>query len=72
MGVTIITTKRKNLKPELTYSTSYTTSNFLFSKFQSIVNVDEFVAATQVKLQNHFGGSFDWEKEMLQRKYYQS
>jgi iron complex outermembrane receptor protein len=64
-GVIIITTKKgKSKTPELTYSTSYTTSNYS-SKFK-VLSADEFIAATPGQDANHFGGSFDWEKEVLQ------
>ena len=64
-GVIIITTKKgKSKVPELTYSTSYTTSSY-YSKFK-VLSPDEFIAATPGQDANHFGGSFDWEKEVLQ------
>ena len=64
-GVIIITTKKgKSKDPELTYSTSYTTSSYA-SKF-NVLSTDEFLAATPGQAANHFGGAFDWKKEVLQ------
>jgi TonB-linked SusC/RagA family outer membrane protein len=64
-GVIIITTKKgKSKEPELTYSTSFTTSSYS-SKFD-VLSADEFVAATPGQTANHFGGSFDWKKQVLQ------
>ncbi|TRX24033.1 SusC/RagA family TonB-linked outer membrane protein [Flavobacterium franklandianum] len=64
-GVIIITTKKgKSKEPELTYSTSYTTSSYA-SKF-NVLSTDEFLAATPGQDANHFGGTFDWKKEVLQ------
>ena len=63
-GVIIITTKKgKSQQPELTYATSITTSSYA-SKFR-VLSADEFIAATPGQNANHFGGSFDWEKEIL-------
>jgi TonB-dependent starch-binding outer membrane protein SusC len=64
-GVIIITTKKgKNKAPELTYSTSYTTSSY--SSDFDVLSTDEFLAATPGQDANHFGGSFDWKKQILQ------
>ena len=64
-GVIIITTKKgKSKVPELTYSTSYTTSSYA-SKFD-VLSTDEFIAATPGQTANHFGGAFDWKKQVLQ------
>jgi TonB-linked SusC/RagA family outer membrane protein len=64
-GVIIITTKKgKSKEPELTYSTSYTTSSFA-SDFD-VLSTDEFIAATPTNTANHFGGSYDWKKQVLQ------
>jgi TonB-dependent starch-binding outer membrane protein SusC len=64
-GVIIITTKKgKSKEPELTYQTSYTTASYA-SKFK-VLSADEFLAATPGQTANHFGSSFDWEKEVLQ------
>ena len=64
-GVIIITTKKgKSKLPELTYSTSYTTSSYA-SKFD-VLSTDEFIAATPGQTANHFGGAFDWKKQVLQ------
>jgi len=64
-GVIIITTKKgKSQVPELTYSTSFTTSSYA-SDF-SVLSTDEFIAATPGQTANHFGGAFDWEKQVLQ------
>ncbi|MEY3499566.1 MAG: hypothetical protein RL308_1235 [Bacteroidota bacterium] len=64
-GVIIITTKKgKSKEPELTYSASYTTSSYS-SKFD-VLSTDEFIAATPGQTANHFGGSFNWKKEILQ------
>jgi iron complex outermembrane receptor protein len=64
-GVIIITTKKgKSKEPELTYSTSFTTSSYS-SKF-NVLSTDAFIAATPGQDANHFGGSFDWKKEVLQ------
>ncbi|MFV5684183.1 SusC/RagA family TonB-linked outer membrane protein [Flavobacterium sp. GB2R13] len=64
-GVIIITTKKgKSKVPELTYSTSYTTSSYA-SKF-NVLSTDEFIAATPGQTANHFGGAFDWKKQVLQ------
>jgi len=64
-GVIIITTKKgKSKEPELTYSTSYTTSNYS-SKF-NVLSTDAFIAATPGQTANHFGSAFDWKKEILQ------
>jgi TonB-dependent starch-binding outer membrane protein SusC len=64
-GVIIITTKKgKSKEPELTYSTSYTTSNYS-SKF-NVLSTDAFIAATPGQTANHFGSSFDWKKQILQ------
>ena len=63
-GVIIITTKKgKSKEPELTYSTSYTTSSYA-SKF-NVLSTDEFIANTP-NAANHFGDSFDWKKQVLQ------
>lgn len=62
-GVIIITTKKgKSKEPELTYSTSYSTSNYS-SKF-NVLSTNQFMAATPAT--NHFGGTYDWKKEVLQ------
>jgi iron complex outermembrane receptor protein len=64
-GVIIITTKKgKSKEPELTYSTSYTTSSFA-SKFD-VLSTEEFIAATPTNTANHFGGAYDWKKQVLQ------
>jgi iron complex outermembrane receptor protein len=64
-GVIIITTKKgKSKEPELTYSTSYSTSSYA-SKF-NVLSAGEFLAATPGQTANHFGGNFDWKKEVLQ------
>jgi len=65
-GVIIITTKKgkNNTAPELTYSTSFTTSTYA-SKFD-VLSTDEFIAATSDNKANNFGKSYDWKKEVLQ------
>ena len=63
-GVIIITTKKgKSKEPELTYSTSYTTSSY--SSDFDVLTTDEFLAATPGQDANHFGGSYDWKKAIL-------
>lgn len=65
-GVIIITTKKgKSKVPELTYDTSYTTSSYS-SKFD-VLSTDAFIAATPGQDANHFGSSFDWKKQVLQK-----
>jgi iron complex outermembrane receptor protein len=62
-GVIIITTKKgKSKEPELTYSSSYTTSSFA-SKF-NVLSTDEFIKLTPAD--KNFKGSYDWKKEVLQ------
>lgn len=64
-GVIIITTKKgKSKEPELTYSTSYTTSSYA-SDFD-VLSTAEFLAATPGQDANHFGGAYDWKKQVLQ------
>jgi TonB-linked SusC/RagA family outer membrane protein len=64
-GVIIITTKKGKTKvPELTYSTSFTTSSYA-SDFD-VLSTDEFLAATPDNTANHFGGAYDWKKQVLQ------
>ncbi len=64
-GVIIITTKKgKSKEPELTYSASYTTSSYA-SDFD-VLSTKEFLAATPTNTANHFGGSYDWKKQILQ------
>ncbi|TDD96577.1 SusC/RagA family TonB-linked outer membrane protein [Flavobacterium cellulosilyticum] len=65
-GVIIITTKKgKSKVPELTYSTSFSTSSYS-SKF-NVLSTEEFIAATPGQDANHFGGAFDWKKQILQK-----
>lgn len=67
-GVIIITTKKgKSKEPELTYSTSYTSSSYYSANF-NVLTTDEFIAATPEPTQvaNHFGSSYDWKKQVLQ------
>lgn len=66
-GVIIITTKKGKAKvPELTYSSSVSTSSYYSPEFD-VLTTNEFLAATPGQDANHFGDSYDWKKQVLQK-----